>query len=35
MTGIDWDSPMWGVQGHNVHEASDGSWVPDKHEGAS
>jgi hypothetical protein len=24
---IDWSSPRWGELGHNVHEASDGSWV--------
>jgi hypothetical protein len=28
---VDWDSPLWGVASHNVHESSDGSWVPDSH----
>jgi hypothetical protein len=28
MTMIDWDSHTWGNQ---VHYASDGSWVADKH----
>ena len=23
---VDWDSDQWGVEGHNVHEAS---WAPD------
>ena len=23
---VDWDSPRWGVAGHNVHEAS---WAAD------
>jgi hypothetical protein len=29
-TGVDWDSPTWGS--NPVHEASDGSWVTDRHE---
>lgn len=24
---INWDSPAWGAIGHNVHEASNGSWT--------
>ncbi len=28
VTMIDWDSDKWG---NNVHFASDGSWVQDKH----
>jgi hypothetical protein len=28
---IDWDSPTWGREGHNVHESDTGTWVPDRH----
>ena len=28
--GVDWDSPTWGQPGHNVHESSVGSWLPEK-----
>lgn len=28
---IEWGSPNWGKPGHNVHVASDGSFVPDSH----
>lgn len=28
---IQWDSETWGQEGHNVHEDSTGSWVPDRH----
>lgn len=24
---IDWNSPTWGQHGHNVHEATNGSWT--------
>lgn len=26
---IEWGSDTWGQPGHNVHHASDGSFVPD------
>lgn len=29
MTPVDWDSPLWGVEGHNVHY---GSYVSDQHD---
>lgn len=29
---IDWGNPNWGLPGHNVHHAEDGSWV-DSHNG--
>lgn len=31
MSPIDWASPTWGKPGHNVHAASNGSDVPDRH----
>lgn len=24
---IDWTADTWGQAGHNVHEASNGSWI--------
>lgn len=35
MRAVDWESPHWGELGHNVHECPAGSWVDDRHEGAS
>jgi hypothetical protein len=32
---VDWDSPTWGRPGHNVHVASNGSDVPDRHDSTS
>jgi hypothetical protein len=29
---VQWDSPLWGKPGHNVHIAEDGSFVPDRHD---
>lgn len=26
---IDWGNPNWGIEGHNVHIADNGSHVPD------
>lgn len=31
MSPVDWDSHHWGQPGHNVHIASNGSDVPDRH----
>jgi hypothetical protein len=31
MNAFSWDSPTFGLAGHNVHEATAGSWVDDHH----
>ena len=28
---VNWDSPLWGIEGHNVHESETGSWIPGAH----
>ena len=30
---IDWNSPNWGQEGHNVHQAENGSWDDPKESG--
>lgn len=32
---VDWNSPLWGTPGHNVHESETGSQVADRHDATS